>query len=153
LKLAATPDRTVALVFFLFFGALFALSLQLGYWDGFAPSSGFAPLWVAVVGIALAAALFFAKNEANDEAATTPDEPGALLRVGQAIVGIVIFLAVTPFLGMVPAGFLLMLGLLLIVLRRPLPASLLTAVISTALVYAVFVAWLNVPLPKGFLGI
>ena len=54
---------------------------------------------------------------------------------------------------MVPAGFLLMLGLLLIVLRRPLPASLLTAVISTALVYAVFVAWLNVPLPKGFLGI
>ena len=53
---------------------------------------------------------------------------------------------------MVLAGSLLMLFMLLDVLRRPWLASIITTVLTTALIYGIFVLWLRVALPKGVLG-
>jgi len=149
MQLAAMPDRVVALLFLLFFGALCVLALGLGYWDGFAPAAGFAPLWVGLAGVFLSIALLVSRPAETGEAA---DRAG-LRRVASAALALVLFVALTPILGMIPAGFLLMLALLLLILRRPPLPSLVTSVVSIALVYAIFVAWLHVPLPKGVLGV
>ena len=150
MKLANKLDRVTAIVMFVFFTVLLFLSWPLGYWDEFAPSSGFAPIWVAVFGMVLAALLLF--ERVPDTLVTEAFDRAGLSRVLQAGGGILAFVLLTPFVGMILAGFLLMLGLLLIVLRRPLLASLFTSLISITLVYGIFVAWLNVALPKGFLG-
>ncbi|RVX41998.1 tripartite tricarboxylate transporter TctB family protein [Nonomuraea polychroma] len=54
------------------------------------------------------------------------------------------------------AGFLLSLGLLVLVIstvieRRPVPASLAVTALSVAVIYLVFVLFLEVPLPMGVL--
>ena len=150
MKLANPLDRVTAIVMFVFFTVLLCLSWQLGYWDEFAPSSGFAPIWVAIFGMVLAALLLFERDPETH--VPEPFDRAGLSRVLQAGGGILAFVLLTPLVGMILAGFLLMLGLLLIVLRRPLLPSLITSVISIALVYGIFVAWLNVAVPKGFFG-
>lgn len=150
MKFANPYDRAIAIALFAFFTGLLWFAWQLGYWDEFAPSSGFAPIWVAVFGMILAVALLFSRDAETEMPA--PFERSGLIRVLQAIGGLVAFVLLTPLTGMILAGLLLMLGLLLIVLQRPLLPSLLTALISIALVYGIFVAWLKVALPTGLLG-
>jgi hypothetical protein len=53
----------------------------------------------------------------------------------------------------VPALALFVGFLLLFVLRQRLGPSLATLVITAGLIYAIFVGWLGVPLPRGILGI
>jgi hypothetical protein len=81
-----------------------------------------------------------------------PDRP-ARARVALTLGGLIAVPLLAPWLGLLPALSLLVAFLLLVVLRRPLWPSLATLAISIGMVYGIFVGWLNVPLPKGILGI
>lgn len=140
--------------------ALLALSVvvlagtwNLPYWADFAPGSAFAPLWVAVIGIALSLALFIAtwlQDEAEPH--SFPDRHG-LLRVGGLVAALWLMVLLIPITGFIVAGILFCLFLLIGIERRPLLPSLFTTAVITGLVYGVFIAWLGIALPTGAFGI
>jgi hypothetical protein len=104
----------------------------LGFWADTTPGPAFVPVWLALAGAVL-----------------------VVLRLLEArtLGGLIAVPLLAPWLGLLPALSLLVAFLLLVVLRRPLWPSLATLAISIGMVYGIFVGWLNVPLPKGILGI
>ena len=74
-------------------------------------------------------------------------------RVAITFFGLVAFSVLSPILGMVPSAALFVFLFLYALLARPLVSSLATAAATTALIYGVFVWWLNVGLPSGYFGI
>jgi putative tricarboxylic transport membrane protein len=153
MRLASGAERITAVAMLAICAGLLIAGYDLRYWDGFAPASGFAPVWIAIAGIVLALLLFFQVGAAagTDDASHRPDR-AELSRVLLTTTALWIFLAITPFTGMLLAALALMLFMLIVVLERPLLASLLTAVFTTLLVYAIFILWLRVRLPRGVFG-
>jgi hypothetical protein len=74
-------------------------------------------------------------------------------RVGTAFLGLIAFSAVSPLLGMVPSAALFVVLFLYGLLARPLISTLVTAAVTTGMIYVIFVWWLNVNLPTGYFGI
>lgn len=153
MKLANSVDRATAIAMIALFALLLFLSRGLLYWDGFAPSSGFAPVWIGVIGVLLGVLLLFGRLAPGTEGRLDLPERGGLVRVGCVLAGLWVFVAIAPFLGMVLSGAALMLFMLLAVLRRPLLPSLATVILTTALIYGIFSLWLKVALPRGVFGV
>jgi hypothetical protein len=154
MKLATGAERVTALTMLVISAGLVLAGHELLYWDGYAPASGFAPVWVGIVGFILAGLMLFQIGPRGDatDGASLPGRP-ALTRVLTTIIALWVFVAVTPWLGMIPAALALMLFLLIAVLRRPPLVSLATAAGTALLVYVIFIAWLRVPLPHGIFAI
>jgi hypothetical protein len=131
---------------------VFVVMAAQPYWSDYAPGSAFMPFWVAGVGtlLALAHSGIAIRQGAAGEA-DWPDRSGAL-RVLLTICALWLFLAAMPWLGVgaSAAGFVLL--LLLLVQRRRLLPSLATTVVTVGMVELVFIHWLGVRLPRGFLG-
>ena len=142
-----------ALVFLALSAVVVAGTWDLAYWSDFAPGPAFAPRWVAAVGASLALLLIL--QEVRDPSAGPADLPPrpALMRVVLTMTALALALAVAPRLGFVMTVAALALFVLLVVERRRVVPSLIVTVLTAALVHGVFVAWLNVQLPKGFLGL
>jgi putative tricarboxylic transport membrane protein len=107
-------------------------------WDGFAPASGFMPLWYGILLVALAAAVAFTAQK-------QPEEP-----VGKALVVLAVVAATIvglKLVGFAPAIFLMLLVLFAAVEKLPLVRSIAVAAGTTAVLYLVFKTWLGVPLP------
>jgi putative tricarboxylic transport membrane protein len=144
----AKGELGLALVF-IALGALWIFrAVRMPLWEGFAPASGFMPLWYGVILIGLAGAV--AANLALRGAEKT-EEP-----VGKPLV--VIAVVAATIVGLQLAGFAVSVFLLLLVLfaaveRLPLGRSILVAAGTTAVLYLGFKTWLGVPLPVGPLGI
>lgn len=154
MRLATGTPRYVALAMLLIYVGLLIAGIDLVYWDGYAPASGFAPVWVAISGLVLATLMLF------DVGAEAVLDDGPILpsreefrRVVLATGALWLFVVAAPFLGMIPAALALMLFLLLVVLGRRLVPSLVTAFTTTALIYLIFIVWLNVQLPRGIFGV
>ena len=113
-------------------------------WDGFAPASGFIPLWYGVILIALAAAVAVTAER-------KPEEPVAKPLMVLAVVAATI--SGLSLIGFAPSVFLLLLVLFVAMERLPLARSIAVAAATTAVLYFVFKTWLGVPLPRGPLGI
>ena len=133
----------------LFFAALGALWIAraagMTLWDGFAPGSGFMPLWYGVILIALSGAIAFLAVEKRLE------EP-----VGKVLVLLAVIAATIvgfSLAGFAPSIFLMLLVLFAAVERLPLARSVVVAAGVTAVLFLVFRTWLKVPLPSGPLGI
>ena len=133
----------------LFFAALGALWIAraagMTLWDGFAPGSGFMPLWYGVILIALSGAIVFLAVEKRLE------EP-----VGKVLVLLAVIAATIvgfSLAGFAPSIFLMLLVLFAAVERLPLARSVVVAAGVTALLFLIFRTWLKVPLPSGPLGI
>jgi putative tricarboxylic transport membrane protein len=133
----------------LFFAALGALwiarAADMTLWDGFAPGSGFMPLWYGVILIALSGAIVFIGGEKR------PEEP-----LGKALVLLAVIAATIVGLslaGFAPSIFLMLLVLFAAVERLPLARSVVVAAAVTAVLFLIFRTWLKVPLPSGPLGI
>ena len=126
---------------------------HLGYWRDTTAGPAFAPVWVAAVGALLAILQLRAARSAGW--AGEYDWPDALgmKRVVTTFVGLVVFLIVSPFLGMVPSAALLVVLFLYGLLARQLVPTLVTTAVTTGLIYGVFVWWLNTNLPTGYFGI
>ena len=107
-------------------------------WDGFAPASGFMPLWYGVLLVALAAAVAFTAEKKLEEP------------VGKALVVLAVVAATIlglKLIGFAPSIFLMLLVLFAAVERLPLVRSIAVAGGTTAVLYLVFKTWLGVPLP------
>jgi putative tricarboxylic transport membrane protein len=124
---------------------------SLGFWADTTPGPAFLPVWLALAGVVLVL-LRLLEARRSDEKIDWPDRP-ALLRVALILGGLAAVPLLSPLLGLVPSLALFVAFLLLGVLRQPLWPSLATLAITIGVVYGVFVGWLNVPLPRGVLGI
>lgn len=126
---------------------------HLGYWRDITAGPAFAPVWIAGVGALLAILQLRSVRSAGPAAVYDWPDAVGMKRVVATFSGLVVFVAVSPLLGMVPGVALFVFLFLWGLLARPLVASLLTAAMTTGLVYAVFVRWLNTGLPTGVFGI
>ena len=138
------------------FGACLWIAWSFQYGTQFAPGPGFAPVWLAVLGIAVSLAIAVQALSAVRSASAKPaaqrlDRRG-LLRAGAALAGLVALLALTDWLGLVSSILLLLLFLTLFVQRLSLVASLGVSAGTVLFVYIVFVRLLDVPIPAGPLG-
>ncbi len=149
---------SAAISMFVFGAITAALSLQLPLGTPRMPGSGFFPLVLGLALMALAAGhcvqLYRARPKAA--AAETPAAPvapggdGATRRVVLFVAGVIAAVALLQPLGYVLSSLLLMLVLLQILgLRLWYSASI--ALLSAAASYVVFVRWLKIPLPSGWL--
>ena len=140
----------VLAAFFVALGLLWVgAAIRMPLWEGFAPQSGFMPLWYGVILIGLTVAvvvnLFLQKEDAKKE------EP-----IGKPLIVLVVFAAGIAGLepmGFGPAVFLMLLFMFALVERLPIISSVLAAAGTTAVLFLIFRTWLNVGLPVGPLGI
>jgi putative tricarboxylic transport membrane protein len=142
-----------ALVFLALSAIVVAGTWELAYWSDFAPGPAFAPVWVAAAGSVLALLLLLQEvRHPSHEPADLPPR-AALTRVALTLAALALALFAAPRLGFVMTVAALTLFVLLVVERRRLVPSLIVTGLTAALVHGVFIAWLNVQLPKGPLGI
>lgn len=126
---------------------------SLTFWADTTPGPAFLPVWLALVGALLfVLRLVEARRSRSSVTVQWPDK-AALGRVASVLIGLLAVPLLTPLVGLVLALALFVAYLLLVVLRQPLWPSLATVAITAGLVYAIFVGWLSVPLPKGMIGI
>jgi putative tricarboxylic transport membrane protein len=141
------------LVFLALSAIVVAGTWDLAYWSDFSPGPAFAPIWIAAAGAILAILLLWQEvRDPTPEPADLPPWP-ALARVLMTVAALSLALAFAPRLGFVATVVALTLFVLLVVERRRVLPSLIVTVLTAALIHGVFVAWLNVQLPKGFLGL
>ena len=129
------------------------LSAGLTYWDGFAPGSGFLPMWLGIV-LAALVALLLAKEGLRPAAASpapapAPSVPWRHRRIAAIMLGLVVCAATLEFVGFVVSVGGYLLYLLAFVERRSVVQTALVASGTTALLYLLFHTWLGVPLPAG----
>lgn len=128
-----------------FFGAL-----GLPFWEGFAPQSGFLPLFYGLLLTGLALAILVGVLLHGGEP-TPEDQPiGKPLIILAALTAAVVGVEAAGF-GV--AVFLLLLFLFAVVERLSVFRSLLVAGATTVAMILIFRTWLSVPLPVGPLGI
>jgi hypothetical protein len=140
------------LVLAAFFAALGLLwvgaAMRMPLWEGFAPQSGFMPLWYGVVLIGLTGAVLV--NLFRDKAAK-PEEP-----IAKPLFVLGVFAACIlglELLGFVPAVFLMLLFMFALIERLPIVPSVAVAGATTAILFLIFRTWLKVQLPVGPLGV
>jgi putative tricarboxylic transport membrane protein len=124
-------------------------ALGLPFWQGFAPESGFLPLFYGILLVGLAAAVLMMRVR-DPEAASTDQPVGKPLMVLAALTVSVV--GVEPA-GFGPSVFLLLAFLFVAVERLPVLRSLVVAGATTAALILIFKTWLGVPLPAGPLGV
>ena len=149
---------SAAISLFVFGGITAAPSLQLPLGAPRMPGSGFFPLVLGLALMALAAGhgvhIYRARPKAaaveTPAAPAAPGGDGATRRVVLFVAGVIAAVALLQPLGYVLSSFLLMLVLLRILGLR-LWYSVAIALLSAAACYVVFVRWLKIPLPSGWL--
>jgi hypothetical protein len=151
-----------AAVVLLAFGALTALlSLDLPLGTLRAPDSGFFPLALGLMLVALAAGHIVklrlasrttqAGNEPRSGTETEANRGTAMRHVVPFIAAVVIATALLQPLGYALVVFLLMCGLLEILGMRPRGLSVVIAIVTAGVCQVLFVHWLRIPLPTGWL--
>ena len=125
----------------------------LSFWADTTPGPAFLPVWLAIAGAVLFLLRLAEARRASDAVPFQWPERAALVRVALVFAGLVAVPLLAALLGLVLALAAFVAFLLLVVLRQALWPSLATVAITVGLVYAIFVGWLGVPLPKGVLGI
>lgn len=148
-----------AISMFVFGAITAALSLQLPLGALRTPGTGFFPFVLGLALMALAAGhgveLYLARPKAaapqTPAAPAAPAGDGATRRVALFVAGMIAAVALLQPLGYVLSSFLLMLVLLQILGIRHWYASVAIALVSAAVCYVVFVRWLSIPLPSGWL--
>ena len=145
----------VALLLFGGITALLSLQLPVGSLRG--PGSGFFPLALGLTLMALAGAHILQLHYVPSTPATEPEAPrgpaGSTGRVVRFVGVVAIATALLEPLGYPLVSLLLMLALLRGLGIRRWRVSGLIALLTATAAYLLFVRWLNIPLPKGWLGV
>jgi len=143
---------SAALVLFVFGAATAALSLQLPLGTLRLPGTGFFPLVLGLLLMALAATQAVRLRLARaPEKPPAPRAEGAMRRVALFIGVVALAIVLLQPAGYVVSTLVLMLGLLR-VLGVSWGASALIAASSALASHLVFVRWLGIPMPAGLLG-
>jgi hypothetical protein len=145
------PGELLLALFFVALGLLWVgAATRMPLWEGFAPQSGFMPLWYGITLIGLTIATMVNLFAQKDGAAKQEDPIGKpLIVLGVFAAGI---LGLEP-LGFVPAIFLMLLFMFALIERLPILRSVAVAGATTVVLFLVFRTWLKVQLPIGPLGI
>jgi hypothetical protein len=136
------------------FGALTAaLALQLPLGTLRMPGTGSFPLVLGLVLMGLAAAEGLRVHLARPKApvAQAPDDTGGTRRVMQFMAAVVAATALLQPLGYALTGFVLMLALLAVFGLRRWGVAAAIALASAAVSWVVFVRWLRIPMPPGWM--
>jgi hypothetical protein len=150
-------EAIVGVIIFLFGGATVLLSLKMPIGTFRMAGTGMFPLFLGILLMFLSGIfilkIFFQGKEGHVKKEASIESSGAPI---QLILFLGTMVLVTLFfnqLGYPLSSFLLMVALLRILgiksWRFNLPLSFITAVVS----YFLFVQWLKIPLPKGWIGI
>jgi hypothetical protein len=140
----------VLAAFFVALGLLWvSAAIRMPLWEGFAPQSGFMPLWygIVLIGLTIAVVVNLFRQKENAKA----EEP-----IGKPLLVLAVFAAAIAGLepmGFGPAVFLMLLFMFALIERLPIIHSVLAAAGTTAVLFLIFRTWLNVGLPIGPLGI
>jgi hypothetical protein len=123
-------------------------ALGMPLWEGFAPQSGFMPLWYGIILTGLSVVILINLVIYKDGKGEQP--------IGKPLVVLAALAAAIAGLepaGFGPAIFLFLLILFAVVERLPIVKSALVAAATTAVLFLIFKTWLGVTLPIGPLGI
>jgi len=148
-KTALLPD----LVFLLLGAVTTVASLQLPIGSFRTPGSGLFPLLLGLLLIGLTAghALQILRTR-GPVAGSEAGRPGNYLRVGLFTGAVAAATALLPHLGFTPVAFLLLMAMMETLGVRPRAMSLSIALLTAGGSYFLFVRWLQIPLPQGWLG-
>jgi hypothetical protein len=126
----------------------------LPYGSEFAPGSGFAPVWLSLLGLLLSVLLAGIAWLQRDRARPLPESGGrgGLARVVGSLAGMLVMILLVPALGLLPAILAYLTFLSLAVERLPFALGLGVSVGTVAFVHFVFGRFLGVPFPVGPLG-
>jgi hypothetical protein len=142
--------EVVLALFFAVLGILWVIAaLGMPLWEGFAPQTGFVPLWYGIILTALAGVILV--NLVMQKEAGKAEQP-----IGRPLIVLVALAAAIAGLDLVgfgPSIFLLLLVLFALVERLPVAKSAFVAAATTAVLFLIFKTWLGVKLPIGPLGI
>ena len=140
----------IAAVVLLVFGAGFLLEARrYAFGSPNAPGPGFLPMVLGITFALLALGLLVRPGHVPER--VLPPDRAATVRIVSTLVFLAVAIALLDRLGFLVTATLLMLGLLLVLDRRPI-RDVVLAPISTVAVYVVFKVWLRVPLPAGVLS-
>jgi hypothetical protein len=151
----------------LYGGIVLAIFFALALWEActfqygteFSPGPGFAPVWLSGVGLVVSLLVaiygFMAARGANasDEKSAVSLESSGLLRVILTLLGLAGMVIMVEALGLLLSLLLFLLYLTLIVQRHAWMIAVPASVGTVTFVYVVFVYFLEVPIPKGPLGL
>ncbi|QYK40849.1 MAG: tripartite tricarboxylate transporter TctB family protein [Paracoccaceae bacterium] len=126
---------------------------SLGVWERFTPGPAFFPLLIAIFATSCAVPLLIRALRGKGGEGVEWPAPAVLRTVGAAYLSLLMFLVLTPHLGMIPSIVLFLLAVMIGVLRQPVTGSLIAVTITTGFIYVIFVLWLALPLPRGPLGL
>jgi putative tricarboxylic transport membrane protein len=151
-------DLYGGLLLAMFFAAALWEALTFQYGTEFSPGPGFAPVWLAAIGLCVS--LLIAAHglramrsaEGSDRNGPNLDRPG-VVRVGLTLLGLAGMVLLVQPLGLALALLLYLLFLTVIVQRHSFLVAVGTSVGTVVFVYLVFVQFLEVPIPKGPLGL
>ena len=142
---------------FLFGGITMLLSRKLPLGTLRAPGSGLFPLSLGLILMGLAAGHILQLSLARRKLATGPEgqrgPAGSAQRVLLFMGAVGIATALLEPLGYLLVSFLLMLALLHLLGMRGWQVSLVIAVVTAGASYVLFVRWLQIPLPAGWIGL
>ena len=126
-------------------------ALRLPYWQDYAPGSGFLPLWLSIVLIALVALLLLQSHVRRVAGVVVVAPRGATRhrRVLAIALGLLVCVLVLEHVGFVLAVGGHLLFLLGLVERRGVAQTSLVAAGTTLTLFLLFHTWLGVPLPAG----
>ena len=131
-------------------------SIRLPLWGGSGPEAGFYPLTIAVIIVSLSLFLvlksgILARPKGEGKLVEEGQEKIRLYKVFAYLVLMLLYGILVEQLGFLITSVLLLFLILKFVERQGWKATLLVGVTSIVISYALFVYFLQVPLPRGFL--
>jgi len=114
-----------------------------GWWSDKGPTSGFFPI---IIGVLLALLSFFAILKEKKVAA-----PEYVIKSIYPLLAVVGVIFASMLIGFFPAMFIYLFIWLKLYEKYSLLFSSLTSVSTTGIMYGIFVMWLRVPFPSGYL--
>ena len=142
-----------SIVWFVFGALTVALSLRLPMGSARMPGTGLFPLVLGLALMALAASQGLREYLARPRGPSVPapGESSARRRVAQFLAAVIAATALLQPLGYVASSFLLMLALLAVFGLRRWGMAAAIAAGSAAVSWVIFVRWLNIPMPPGWI--
>lgn len=152
-------DFVAGLLLSAFFGAALWEAWSFQYGTEFSPGPGFAPVWLSAIGLCVS--LIIAAHglramrggEGSEQRAAPVLETWGLVRVALTLLGLAAMVLLVEPLGLVASLLLFLLYLTLVVQRHGVAVGIGVSVGTVVFVYMVFVYFLEVPIPKGPLGL
>lgn len=145
-EIAAAVLATLAIV--IVFG-----TSGLEFWSGISPGPRFMPLLIATAIVVLSGAYAYEGRRMLQAPADSFPKGSDGWRVVLLALAIIGFAVMSLLLGIIPSAFAFVLLTLVFVLRQPLLPSILASAITIAVIFSIFVAWLDMRLPTGIFGI